>query len=147
MWYDINCRDRILEWRRWRQHLDGMDWHLCLEEVARAWHLVPRINHYLSPDLLDDWPNPWELINDNHYCDLAIALGIFYTLSLTSHKEAENIKLEIYRSHEGFDNLCIVDERKYCLNWSSGKVVNIPTFENKNLAYSYSKEDLKSKLG
>lgn len=113
--------------------------------VAKAWQLVPRVNHYLVPDLEDDWPNPWELINENHYCDLAIALGIFYTLALTKHQYI--LKLEIYKSHEGFDNLCIVDEGKYYLNWSLGQVVNTPTFENKKLVYSYTVEDLKSKLG
>lgn len=146
MWYDNNCRDRILEWRRWRQRLDSMPWQECVCEVAKVWHLAPRVNHYLLPDLSADWPNPWELINENYYCDLAIALGMFYTLILTNHPENVDVKLQIYQGDSGFDHLCVVDGGKYYLNWSSGEIVNTPTLTNTKLVYSYSKEDLLSKL-
>ena len=44
---------------------------------ARPWH-----PYYLHWDDQPAWPDPWQLLSDNVYCDLAKALGIMYTISL-----------------------------------------------------------------
>ena len=82
IWHDINCRDRILKWREWRNSLTTLTLEDCLKEIAITWAKAPLVNHYLISDDINDWPDPWNLINDNIYCDLAVTLGMFYTLTL-----------------------------------------------------------------
>lgn len=147
LWHDINCRDRILKWREWRNSLADLTKGDCLKEVAITWAKAPLVNHYLIPDDIKDWPDPWTLINDNIYCDLAITLGMFYTLSLSDNPHIDNVNIEIYKSSEGWINLCSVDQGLYMLNYSPGLVVNKSTIPNLgNPIFSYSKIDLTNKL-
>lgn len=148
IWHDISCRDRILKWREWRNTLSTLTLDECLNEVATAWAKAPVVNHYLIPDDFNEWPDPWNLINDNIYCDLGIALGMFYTLSLCDNLNVrDNIRIEIYKSSDGWTNLCSVDDGLYMLNWAQRAVVNKSTIPNLgNPIFSYSKIDLTSKL-
>lgn len=148
MWYSISCPDRLLEWRRWRQELDKVDLHSALDHVAKTWMMVPRVNHYLAPDEVDKWPNPWELVNDNHFCDLAVALGMFYSLQLSKHANDIDVELAIYSYTSGWINLCRVDGGLSVLNWEQGQIVNTPTLPSSaTLIHRYKKLDLAAKLG
>ncbi len=148
IWHDISCRDRILKWREWRNSLAPLTFDECLKEVAVAWAKAPLVNHYLTPDDINEWPNPWHLINDNIYCDLGIALGMFYSIALCDNPNiSDNIRIEIYKSVDGWINLCSIDQGLYMLNWAPRSVVNISTLPNLgNPIFVYSKIDLVNKL-
>ena len=148
IWHDINCRDRILKWREWRNSLTLLSLEDCLKEVAVAWAKAPIVNHYLIPDEISEWPDPWNLINDNIYCDLSITLGMFYTLALCDNPNInDNVRIEIYKSNDGWINLCSVEGGLYMLNYNLGSVVNNSTIPNLgNPTFIYSKIDLTSKL-
>lgn len=148
IWHDINCRDRILKWREWRNGLTTLNLQDCLKEVAITWAKAPLVNHYLIPDDTMDWPDPWILINENIYCDLAITLGMFYTLTLCDNPNIpDNIHIEIYKTSNDWINLCSVDNGLYMLNYNPGGVVNKSTIPNLgNPIFSYSKIDLINKL-
>lgn len=146
-WHDINCHDRILNWRQWRHSIQDLSTADCLNQIAVTWARAPRINHYLTPDILQDWPNPWQLINDNIYCDLGIALGMFYTIALLDKAELDNVRLEIYKTKNDWINLCSIDQGLYLLNWHPQKIVNtsiVPDLEKP--AFIYTKIDLANKL-
>lgn len=147
IWHDINCRDRIVKWREWRNTLTSLDINECLTEVAVAWAKAPIINHYLTPDNIDEWPNPWQLINDNIYCDLSITLGMFYSLSLCDNPNInDDLHIEIYKTNDGWVNLCSINGGLYMLNWEPHTVVNNSTIPNLgNPTFVYSKVDLLTK--
>lgn len=147
-WHDINCRDRILKWREWRSSLADMTLDECLKEVATAWAKAPIVNHYLTPDNTDEWPDPWNLINDNIYCDLAITLGMFYSLILSDNPHlSDDISIQIYESKDGWINLCQVNGGLYLLNWESRSVVNISTLPQLGKPiFVYTKIDLTKQL-
>lgn len=148
LWHDISCRDRILKWREWRNSLVPLTLDECLKEVAINWAKAPLINHYLTPDDINEWPDPWQLINDNIYCDLSIALGMFYSIALCDNPHiSDNIRIEIYKTSDGWINLCSIDQGLYMLNWTPRSVVNISTLPNLgNSIFVYSKIDLVNKL-
>lgn len=148
LWHDISCRDRILKWREWRNSLVPLPLDECLKEVAINWAKAPLINHYLTPDDINEWPDPWQLINDNIYCDLSIALGMFYSIALCDNPHiSDNIRIEIYKTSDGWINLCSIDQGLYMLNWTPRSVVNISTLPNLgNPIFVYSKIDLVNKL-
>ena len=146
MWYEVGCSNKILAWREWRLMLDSLTWDECKDEVAKQWNLVPRVNHYLVIDDIDNWPTPWELINDDIYCDLSVALGMFYTFVLTSHLSGADARLKILKIKDNWVNLCLVDGGKYVLNWDAGKVVNIPIPQLVGSVFDYSIFDFTDKL-
>jgi hypothetical protein len=148
IWHDISCRDRILRWREWRNSLADLSLDDCLKEVAVAWAKAPVVNHYLTPDNISEWPDPWNLINDNIYCDLAITLGMYYSLILSDNKNIlENVSIEIYKTNVGWINLCSISHGLYMLNWSPRSVVNISTLSNLGKPiFVYTKIDLTDKF-
>ena len=148
IWHDINCRDRILKWREWRNTLSDLSLNDCLQEIAITWAKAPIVNHYLTPDNIEEWPNPWNLINDNIYCDLSITLGMFYTLILSDNKNLpDNVKIEIYKVNSEWINLCSIEDGLYMLNWIPRAVVNKTTIPNlENPFFVYTKIDLLDKF-
>jgi len=149
MWHDNNCRDRILRWRDWRCTLDLLPFEDALREVAMAWGMAPIVNHYLAPDEVDAWPQPWELIDDNHYCDLAVCLGMYYSLMLSKHN-THDFSIVLYKDdvEQSWYHLCLVDGGKYVLNWNIGSVLNTsPVPQTARIIHHYKQIALADKLG
>jgi hypothetical protein len=145
MWFNEPPDRRIVSWRNWRNSLAELNADTAVEQVCKDWSRVPTVLHYLSPDQTDNWPNPWELIHNNIYCDLAVSLGMCYTFCLLGFIDVE---LRIYRTDTGWSNLSFVNQGKYVLNYHYGQVVNSQCVskDQMKLAYSYSKFDLLGKF-
>ena len=142
MWFDGRTEQRIIAWRNFRKGL--VTWPDDLDRVAIAWSKAPTRN-YLTQDESNRWPDPWQLISDNVYCDISVALGMFYTLALSSYPHKDTMRLVGYRlrrSHKEV-NLVLCEDGKYSLNYEWGRVVNIPDFsEMGSPVYNYSPADL-----
>jgi hypothetical protein len=54
-----------------------------LEDVAELWGHAPFVSPYLDPQLPTEWPDPWHLMLDLRLDDLALVLGMLYTIKLT----------------------------------------------------------------
>lgn len=123
MW-NLLPSERLRCWHDFRKNLDTMSKHEAIEQTGHLWSYTPFVNHYLTTDNLNVWPNPWELLYENIYCDLAKALGIVYTLYLTNHKL--DIEIRIYKNYSTAEtyNLVWIDKGKYVLNLLHDEVVN-----------------------
>lgn len=148
MWFNEPSDGRIISWRNWRNTLENKPVETIVTEVASVWSQVPTVLHFLAPDTKDEWPNPWQLVTDNYYCDLGICLGMFYTLALIESPKFNNLAIEIYKTPDGWINLSSIDHGKYVLNFDHGRVVNSEyvSLDKINLVYSYSKIDLSEKF-
>ena len=118
-----NSYDTIFKkWYRLRESLEHKDLQTQCIEVDKWWQHAPLVNHYLHTDLVDEWPNPWELISDNHYCPIARALGMFYTLYLLGIRDIAFVHAKDYNNEDV--TLILVDHAKYILNYWPNTVVN-----------------------
>ena len=91
------------------------------------WQQAPMVLRYLHCDLIDDWPDPWDLIAENTYCSLAKCLGMCYTIRMLARQDIDNVCiLEI----DNNDYIVQVNKGLYCLNWNIDKVVNMKQLEN-----------------
>ena len=142
MWFNGRTEDRILEWRKFRKSL--ITWPSDLDTVAKTWAKAP-IRNYLTQDHPEQWPQPWDLISDNCYCDIAVALGMFYTLYHSSYPNKETLRMVGYKlrsEHKEF-NLVLCEEEKYVRNYELGGVVNIPDVSQLGtVTYNYTAADL-----
>jgi hypothetical protein len=120
---------KILEWREFRSQL--VNWPDDIETVASAWARAPRSNIYLAYDDYSKWPDAWTLISEGIYCDIAIALGIFYTLHYSSYEHRDAMKLECYKLGDKHQilNLVSLEDGKYMLNYHVNRSVNILSME------------------
>jgi hypothetical protein len=125
--FNISNQERLAVWRKFRQSLEPLSYEDKMKSVSDFWSKAPRVNFYLNPEHVKEWPDPWELITDNMYCDIAVALGMTYTLALTDGIDPSRLKLQIMRSRQQSleVNLSVVDQGLYVLNYSQNEVLNI----------------------
>lgn len=133
MW-NLNPDDRLREWKSFRNQIGQLPINEACSKVTHLWSYAPYVSHYLDPNQessLVSWPDPWTLLYNNYYCDIAKSLGMLYTLYLSDHKKY-NIELLICldtKSREPY-NIVSVDNGEYILNLEFDSVVNkqqIPT--------------------
>jgi hypothetical protein len=123
MW-NLLPHERLRSWQSFRNTISDKSLDQALAETAHLWSYAPFVKNYLHFDFVDEWPNPWELIYDNYYCDLAKALAIVYTLYLSQHKVEIEIKVFVDPENKEQYNLVYVDKGKYVLNYIHDEVVN-----------------------
>ena len=112
---------RLADWYNLRTFCKNQPIDQALSTIAGWWNLAPWQPYYLHWDDQKDWPDPWQLLNDNVYCDLAKALGILYTITLMDRADMTPVDLVLTQDER---NLVLVDKTKYILNWTPGIVVN-----------------------
>ena len=130
--------DRLTAWSELRAEAQSMDCQEALEKINAWWFQIPWKPYYLHWDDQPVWPDPWQLLSDNVYCDLARALGILYTISLLDR--ADMADAELVLTKEG-DNLVQVAQGKYILNWSPDSVVN--TFQEVKIVRQLKQQQIK----
>lgn len=148
MWsnfWNLRANDRLTQWKDFRHTLSDLPLEKAVIELNNMWSTTPFVTHYLNPDEPNNWPDPWTLIAENYYCNLAKALGIIYTIYFTSHKNVD-LELRIYYDFDSKDryNMVYINGGKYILNYWPYEIVNTNTVEDKKLQllYQYSTSDL-----
>ena len=118
----LDYETRLRSWVDLRNKLLRLSDTEIAVEIDRFWQTVPLTNHYLHPDFIKDWPNPWELISDNTYCYYARALGMIYTLLLLGNKNIDLVEALDDNNNEVV--LVLFDNAKYVMNYWPGTVLN-----------------------
>jgi len=150
MWI-LKPEDRLHEWKSFRKSIGQLELEPALQSIAHLWSYAPYVTHYLSPDLLEEWPDPWTLVHENYYCDLAKALGMLYTVYLCNHYQnsINQLEIRVYKNTDNQDisNLVWINRGKYVLNLMFDTVVNKNLVDEKyQLKYKYDVNDLKLDL-
>jgi len=112
---------RLDAWANLRNQIQNQDAETALTTVNSWWFQCPWRAYHLHWDDQSTWPDPWELLSDNLFCDVARGLGILYTISLLDHPDLTDAELVL--TAEGH-NLVLVNKRKYILNWDPETIVN-----------------------
>jgi len=150
MWqnfWNLRVNDRLTQWKEFRQQLDRMPFESAIHELNEMWSTAPIVNHNLEPGELKNWPDPWQLLAENYWCDVAKALGIIYTIYFTSHNN-KAMEMRVYYDYKDKERYSLVwlDGGKYILNYRPYEIVNTKDIKKKEedmkLLYRYSKEEL-----
>ena len=120
MWHK-QFGDRLAAWNQLRTQSLALPVEQSLTMVNAWWFDTPWIPYHLHWDERANWPDPWQLLEDNIYCPLARGLGILYTIAIINHPDIESAVL----TEVGGDNLVLINKKKYILNWDRDEIVNI----------------------
>jgi hypothetical protein len=129
---------RLESWNQLRNQAQILPLESALETINQWWFRSPWCPYYLHWDDQLTWPDPWQLLSDNVYCDLARGLGILYTISLLDR--ADMTTADLILTKDG-TNLVQVAKEKYILNWEPGSIVN--TFQEVKIKRQYQKHQIK----
>jgi len=140
-WYqDVELR--ITEWRKFRNELQSTE---DLIDVQKLWYSAPYKKVSPLLDENDNWPTPWTIFNNMSYCDLAKALGMFYTIALAPKLSKLPLQLNLMHTFEG-ERICVVsvDNGKFVLNFNKEKIINTSMISDEyQLTTKYVKTDFK----
>jgi hypothetical protein len=137
MWFPTFSA-RLESWNLLRDRCQFSPLDSALETINEWWFEVPWRPYYLHWDDQPVWPDPWQLLSDDVYCDLARGLGILYTISLLDR--ADMADAELVLTEDG-SNLVRVAKEKYILNWNPNSIVN--TFQEVKIKRQYKQQPIK----
>ena len=148
MWqnfWNLRVNDRLTQWKEFRHQLDRLPLESAVVELNNMWSTAPIINYNLDPSDPKTWPDPWTLLAENYWCDVAKSLGIAYTIYFSSHKLTP-MEIRVYYDYKDKTKHCVawLDHGKYILNYWPYEIVNTKQIEEKQLQllYQYSSTDL-----
>ena len=133
--------ERLESWAQLRQQCQSLDSEPALIKINQWWFQTPWSAYHLHWDDQQDWPDPWQLLSDNQYCPVARGLGIMYTIAMLDREDMQDAQMIEYQS----DNLVLVAQEKYILNWDPDQVVNISLGKSKPRR-RVSQEQIKQKI-
>jgi hypothetical protein len=138
MWC-LTFEQRLAAWNSLRDRVRDQSKPDALKEINAWWQQTPWRAYHLHWDDREDWPDPWQLLSDNIYCDLARALGIMYTITVLDRDDMQDA--ELIETEQG--NLVQLDGGKYILNWGRDLGLNTNLQQSKHhVAQSEVKQQL-----
>lgn len=146
MIWKLSTDERLRKWKQFRNSLGDHDLPTALAMVDEFWRSVPFSPYYLDPTRPEDWPDPWTMITENYYCDVAKALGMLYTVALSSHKTNSSMRIYHSRDQHKLYNLAWFEDGKYVLNMTDDGVVNKSYTDQKSLILKFEYSDKQLKL-
>lgn len=139
MW-PLTFEERLQQWCLLRKAAAAMPIEQQLQTINDWWFRAPIVNRHLCWENYPDWPDPWDLLAKDQWCDLARAVGIMYTVMMIN----ENIDVTLAQCVK--DNLVLVSQGKYILNWAPQELLNIDS-TNIQILRQVSGVELRKKLG
>ena len=91
--FDKTYVDRLKLWRDLRSKLEESK--TPFEDTIEFWNNAPLSSIATDPYDKDTWPTPWEMIEENRYCDFTKILAIYYTLQLTDRFSDSRFEIHI----------------------------------------------------
>ena len=122
MVWPVTFESRLDSWTQLRTRANSLPVDQALDAINAWWFSSPWTGYHLHWDDREDWPDPWQLLDDNMFCEVARGLGILYTITLLDRADIHSAELVLTKNGH---NLVLVDKSKYILNWDKSSVVNI----------------------
>jgi len=132
---------RLLAWNALRHSVAQQPLDQALHAINLWWQRTPWQPYYLHWDDLSDWPDPWQLLNDNIFCDVARALGIMYTITMLDRSDVTDLQMVETKNY----NLVLVEQGKYILNCQDDQILNT-NFETSTIRRTLTHSEVLQKL-
>jgi|TARA_B110000503_G_scaffold123795_1_gene189719 hypothetical protein len=122
--WPVTFESRLDSWNQLRKQVTEQPVELALETINSWWFQTPWTAYHLHWDDHLSWPDPWQLLSDNLYCEVARGLGILYTITLLDRGDMDSAELVLTKDDR---NLVLLDKSKYILNWDKTNILNTST--------------------
>ena len=121
MTWPATFEPRLDSWNQLRTQAKHLPVDTALETINAWWFRAPWTAYHLHWDDQPSWPDPWQLLSDNIFCEVARGLGILYTITLLDRADMASAELVLTADSR---NLVLMDNSKYILNWDRSIVLN-----------------------
>ena len=104
--FDKKYEERLITWANFRNELEEAE--DPFRAVQELYNRAPLVSIYTDPWDPSVWPDPWELLQENQYCEFCIVLGMCYSLQLTERFSSDIFEIHIYVDQEKSDMLYLL---------------------------------------
>jgi hypothetical protein len=120
--FNNTYEDRLLLWRQFRNDLEKSS--DPIQSAIDFYNQAPKEKLGVDPWDQSTWPSPWELLQENYYCDFTRVLGICYSLQLCDCFTDSNFEIIIITdSKRGY--LYALQLDNYIIGWKEDTYVDI----------------------
>jgi hypothetical protein len=91
--FDKTYEHRLQSWHDFREQIESEQ--DPIQFVIDNYEQPPTVSMHTDPWTPEQWPSPWELIQENQYCEFCKLLGICYSLQLTDKFSQANFEIHI----------------------------------------------------
>jgi hypothetical protein len=126
----LTFEDRLARWVETRQLCATLPLDQCCLTINDWWQQLPISTSHLCVNNVEAWPDPWELLATNVYCNVAKSLGIVYTIMLMNREDINTCKV----IDTDLGVLVDINNGQYILNYALHYLLN--THQTQVLTYS-----------
>jgi hypothetical protein len=113
--FDKTYEDRLVSWVAFRHSIEqSTD---PIQDVINCYNTSPTVSIHIDPWDQKTWPDPWQLIQENQYCEFARVLGMCYSLQLTDRFNGSNFEIHITTDYDKSENYYILVVDKYAIGY------------------------------
>lgn len=112
--FQLEYEARLQSWHDLKEVLRKSDLQTRCIQIDKWWQNAPTVTHYLHIKDTHNWPDPWELLVENLYCNVAKALGMCYTLYMI---DVKNFQMVTASDKMGNDVVLVMVENTHILNY------------------------------
>lgn len=131
--FNKKFEERLLEWSTFRDSLETTD--SPIEKAIEFFKLAPIGSLAADPYDQESWPNPWQLIQENIYCEFVKILAICYTLQLCDRFTGCDFKL--YIAQDGKQRYYLLEINNQIIGYDNNKLVDSSVLKTLNIESKY----------
>lgn len=122
MFFFENFENRIKQWVDFRNKLeDNIDPIQC---VIEFWNKAPISHRTCDPFDKSTWLKPWDLINENSYCEFSKILAIYYTLALTDKFKDYYFEIQVINDKQAHELKYILIANEYVIGYFYNRYID-----------------------
>lgn len=107
--FDKPFEQRMAVWSEFRTSLETSA--TPFEDVLEFYRRAPLVSIHTDPWNPESWPDPWQLLDENQYCDFCTVLGWCFSLQLTDRFKGSSFEIHIVTDDNlGYRYLLLVDD-------------------------------------
>lgn len=127
--FDKKFDDRLRAWIEFRNTLEISN--NPIQDTIELYSRAPMVNIQVDPWNQDTWLDPWQLLQENKYCEFAKLLGIFYTLKLTTRFSDHSAEIHICTDKEKSQSMYLLFFDNKIIGYDNYKAVDIDDLPKK----------------
>jgi hypothetical protein len=121
--FDKTYEDRLRAWSEFRHDLDKSQ--NPIQDVIDCYSHAPTVSIHTDPWDSKSWPDPWELIQENQYCEFTRVLGMCYSLQLTDRFSGSSFEIHITTDYSKSTDYYILMVDKHVIGYYNSTYTSI----------------------
>jgi len=121
--FDKTYEDRLVAWVAFRHALEeSKD---PIQDVIDCYNTAPTVSIHTDAWDKKSWPDPWQLLQENQYCQFTRVLGMCYSLQLTDRFNGSSFQITINTDKQKSESYYILAVDKSAIGYYNSTYIPV----------------------